>query len=110
MIRDNDQFTLHLRQLRSALELCGEHSLVKRLDDVMAMPSDEREAFLTSNELWGGSGSIADEGGIGCGRSLRGKVESALIQLGEEQLRTGRVNRRTATWVEAFKRWRQEGA
>jgi len=48
MMRGNDQFTLQLRQLRSALEQCGEHSLVKRIDDVMEMPSEERAAFLTS--------------------------------------------------------------
>ena len=109
MTLGNDQFTLQLRQLRSALEQCGEHSLVKRVDDVMEMSSDEREAFLTSNELWGGAGSIAAEGGVGRGRGLRAKVESALIQLGEEQLRTDLVNRRTATWVKAFKKWQHEG-
>ena len=110
MMRGDDQFTLQLRQLRSALEQCGEHSLVKRIDDVMEMPSEERAAFLTSNELWAGAGSIADEAGVGRGRGLRGKVESALVQLGEEQLRTRLVNPRTATWVAAFKRWRQEGS
>lgn len=110
MMRGSDQFTLPLRQLRSALEQCGEHSFVKRLDDALEMPSDEREAFLTSNELWGGAGSIADEAGVGRGRTLRGKVESALIQLGEEQLRKGLMNRRTATWVNAFKRWQHGGA
>jgi len=84
MMRGNDQFTLQLRQLRSALEQCGEHSLVRGLDAGMEMPSE--------------------------GRGLRGKVESALVQLGEEQLRTRLVNPRTATWVAAFKRWRQEGS
>src|SRR5689334_4356867 len=68
------------------------------------------QRFLPPNELWGGAGSIADEAGVGRGRGLRGKVESALVQLGEEQLRTRLVNPRTATWVAAFKRWRQEGS
>ena len=110
MTRDSDQFTPQLRQLRSALEQCGEHSLVKRVDEVLEKPTDERDAFLISSELWGGADSIASEGGVGRGRGLRGKVESALIELGEEQLRVGVVNRRTATWVAAFKKWQHGGA
>jgi hypothetical protein len=73
------------------------------------MSGQERVQFLVSNELWGGAGSIADQAGIDAGRSMRREVESALIDLGEEQIRRGVVNPRTATWVEAFKQWRRDG-
>lgn len=59
-------------------------------------------AFLTSNELWGGAGSIADQA-ILANSGDRALLESFLIRLGEIQLSLGKVNIRTAMWVEAFK-------
>jgi len=40
---------------------------------------------------------------------VRREVESARIDLGEEQIRRGVANSRTALWVEAFKQWRRDG-
>jgi len=104
-----DNLTVGLRRLRSAVAQCQDQDALNRLDDALRMSSQERVQFLVSNELWGGAGSIADQTGIDLGRSVRREVESALIDLGEEQIRRGVVNSRTALWVEAFKTWRRDG-
>jgi len=109
MKQDNDQFTNQLRRLKSALEECGEQSVANRIEDVIEMPSDKREEFLVSNELWGGSGSIADQAGVDRDRSLRRRVESALIDLGEAQVRNSLVNQRTTSWVDVFRKWAHDG-
>ena len=64
--------------------------------------------FLTSNALWGGAGSLADQGlnEIPTGRA---KLEALLIRLGREQMRVGRTNVRTEMWVSAFEQWRAQG-
>jgi hypothetical protein len=49
-------------------------------------------AFLSSNELWGGAGSIADQAGLDHGRAGRRLIEAVLIQLGETQLARGIAN------------------
>jgi hypothetical protein len=78
--------------------------------DALSSPDELLVAFLTSNELWGGSGSIADQAGLTLGRrGGRRKVEQALIELGGEQIRVGHVNIRTASWVGTFKEWRERG-
>lgn len=64
--------------------------------------------YLQSNELWGGSGSLADQAGIER-PSTRYKIESLLIQLGEEQKKINIVNQRTELWIEAFKEWKRSG-
>ncbi len=43
------------------------------------------------------------------GRDARRDIESALIELGTEQLRVGIVNPRTAGWVDAFTQWQRQG-
>ncbi len=83
--------------------------MLNRLDDALQMSGGERDQFLVSNELWGGAGSIADQAGINVGRSVRREVESALIDLGQEQIRRGLVNPRTVSWVDVFKKWRDDG-
>ena len=67
------------------------------------------EAFLNSNTLWGGAGSIADQVGISEGREERRKVEALLINLGEFQISEGHCIQRTKMWVEAFKQWQRDG-
>jgi hypothetical protein len=76
---------------------------------VLLGTSAELEAFVVSDDLWGGSGSLADMVCMEQGRDGRRAVEAALIDLGEVQLREGLVNERTAAWVEAFREWRGSG-
>ena len=52
-----------LRDLEAALRLHGEESSAELVAEVLTAPEDKREAFLVSNELWGGAGSIADQAG-----------------------------------------------
>lgn len=53
----------------------------------------ELRAYLVSNDLWGGAGSLADQ---------------ALddTPLGEMQMALGIWNARTRSWVDAFRGWR----
>jgi hypothetical protein len=97
----------YVRRLSELLDKHGEPNYAKAasLSDL----ETELDAFLTSNELWGGAGSIADQAG-GAGRTpLRREIEALLIELGNEQVRIGKVNPRTAGWVKAFTEWRERG-
>jgi hypothetical protein len=63
--------------------------------------------FLTSNELWGGSGSIVDSG-LSCEAApevQRGAFGRLIVTLGTIQIEAGVTNVRTAMWVEAFSKW-----
>ena len=60
--------------------------------------------FLISNDLWGGSGSIADDR-VTDDPKIRRWIENLLIQIGDIQMRNGFVNVRTEMWVSAFKDW-----
>lgn len=64
----------------------------------------ELKEFLVSNDLWGGSGSIADDR-VTDDPKNRKKIENVLIQIGSIQMRYGFVNVRTEMWVSAFKDW-----
>jgi hypothetical protein len=60
--------------------------------------------FLVSNDMWGGSGSVADDR-VTDDTKLRRKIENLMIQIGSIQMRNGFVNARTQMWVTAFKDW-----
>lgn len=100
-----------LQLLSKVLRECGESALAAKVEDVTSGSDLELDEFLTSNELWGGAGSIADQAGIGRGLRSEGrrKIERTLTQLGKEQIQTGRVNPRTATWVSVFEKWEKTG-
>jgi hypothetical protein len=99
-----------LTRLADALGQCGDDDYVAVVTNALASPDESLEAFLTSNALWGGSGSLADQAGLALGRrDGRRRIEQALIALGEEQIRTGHVNVRTASWVDTFRDWQERG-
>lgn len=64
--------------------------------------------YLVSNELWGGAGSVADQGVLEFPDARR-QLETLLIRLGRAQMSLGRVNVRTEMWVTAFEKWHAEG-
>jgi hypothetical protein len=68
------------------------------------------DGFLISNDLWGGSGSVADSGfaSASCEEN-RAKFQRLMIEIGRLQLAADRVNVRTRMWVEAFEQWRHNG-
>jgi hypothetical protein len=99
-----------LTRLADALGQCGDDDYAEVVTDALSSPDESLLAFLTSDDLWGGSGSIADQAGLALGRrDGRRRIEQALIALGAEQIRVGHVNIRTASWVDAFKEWQERG-
>ena len=99
-----------LTRLADALRQCGDADYAAGVTNALSSPDELLVAFLTSDALWGGSGSVADQAGLALGRrDGRRRVEQALIALGEEQIRDGHVNIRTASWVDTFKEWRARG-
>lgn len=100
----------YVRRLFEELERGGESVLAARVGRALAGSDADVDAFVVSNDLWGGSGSIADQAGMDTGRaSGRRAIEAALIELGDQQVHVGKVNPRTAMWVEVFKEWRCDG-
>lgn len=98
-----------LEHLQAVLAAQDEPYWSDAIGQALAATEDELEAFLVSNDLWGGSGSLADMACTEQGRDARRKVEAALADLGEAQLREGLVNERTDVWVEAFRKWQGSG-
>jgi hypothetical protein len=78
-----------LTALRSALVEHGERFGVDAVELALRSSDADLEAFLVSNVLWGGAGSIADQ--AGSERLDRRPIEAVLIKLGEEQIGAGRV-------------------
>jgi len=97
----------HLEHIARVLRANGELTRAAMVEDSLAGTDDELNAFLSSNDLWGGSGSIADCM-LGERRSdACRKLERLLIRLGREQLSCGISNQRTAMWVKAFTKWKR---
>ena len=96
-----------LMQLHRVLQEIGEARLAKLVDDALAASDEVLGAFLMSNTLWGGAGSIADQ--VGTNRIDRRKVEAALVTLGQQQVAAGTANARTSGWIETFKKWQRDG-
>tara|TARA_R110002126_G_scaffold291648_1_gene454838 strand:- start:16009 stop:16254 length:246 start_codon:yes stop_codon:yes gene_type:complete len=67
-------------------------------------------AFLQSNELWGGPGSIADQAGIDQDRVVRRRIETSLMRLGRCQMVAGVLNARTRMWLNTFQAWQDRGS
>lgn len=72
----------------------------------IALASDDETLwkYLTSNELWGGAGSVADQALLD-DPATRKQLEHLMIELGEIQMALGKVNVRTEMWTSAFKKW-----
>jgi hypothetical protein len=96
-----------LEQLRDMLESGGEHLYSRDIDAALAGDDDALRSFVTSNELWGGAGSIADQA-LGPARETRRPVERLLAELGREQIACGCTNLRTEMWTSAFEQWQTQ--
>jgi hypothetical protein len=55
------------------------------------------------------AGSIADCAGSPDRSEGRRRIERVLLQLGKEQIRSGKANQRTEMWVTAFSNWEKAG-
>lgn len=100
-----------LQQLEKLLASGGESSYAARLAECLRGDEAEVSAYLTSNELWGGAGSIADQGldAGGARGAKRLGLEQLLVALGEAQISVGLTNPRTSSWVDAFRNWHARG-
>ena len=96
-----------LKQLRDMVDRAGEHHFVEMIDAALSGEDPVLKSFLTSNELWGGAGSIADQA-LGTERESRRPLERLLAQLGREQMRLGVTNPRTETWTLVFEQWHMQ--
>jgi hypothetical protein len=97
-----------LVELRELLQACGEHVHLAGLSDALEGDDGAMNVYLQSNDLWGGSGSIADQACLTGRGETRKNLERLLIKLGNEQGRVGVVNVRTAEWVTVFEGWARE--
>lgn len=99
-----------LEDLETVLAQHGESQSAGMVALALRGSDQELQTFLVSNELWGGSGSIADQAGLEHGRTAgRRSIEAALIRLGSVQVQEGMANARTTSWVDAFRSWQDEG-
>jgi hypothetical protein len=96
----------HLQQLLQVLQSGGESVFSSFVSSACDGSDAELLAFLRSNELWGGSGSIADQAGIEV-PEFRREIEAALVCLGDAQVAANVLNSRTTMWVGAFRKWEQ---
>jgi hypothetical protein len=105
-------------QVADLLEAGNESFLASAVRDKCSASDQEFEAFLISNELFGGSGSLADSAfafrGDPYERELvrkkhRAEFEGLMIQLGRRQLAQGKANVRNSRWVDAFEKWKRAG-
>ena len=91
-----------LNNLKAALDAADEFQYASMIQVALSNEA-EKESILTSNDLWGGAGSVADQAGLQSpNKEARARIEKALIQLGRQQLEIGVINQRTEFWVSAF--------
>ena len=99
-----------LELVRTTLLAAGEPESASLVTAALAGDDAQMRAFLVSNELWGGSGSIANQAEARVSRDiLRCDIAAALADLGESQTRAGVTHLRTAGWVEIFRSWTRDG-
>jgi hypothetical protein len=89
--------------------------IVSELLELHATDGDRFWDFLTSNSVWGGAGSLADqfllesilpESDLASDRRLAWR---ALIEIAQEMESSKRVNERTSMWASAFQQWLRDG-
>ena len=97
-----------IQKIIALLELGGEDTFADELKNILSKNEESIWQYLESNEIWGGSGSIADQSLIE-NKELRSKLTELLIELGSYQLKEGRVNVRTESWMQTFRNWKEQG-
>ena len=97
-----------LRELIELLRNGNEPYYAAKIEDALSGTEEDLKAYLISNELWGGAGSIVDQALIET-RESRRNIEKLLAELGEIQLKHGIVNVRTEMWTTTFREWQKQG-
>jgi len=107
-----------VEQLQKIRDICAkyaDHSSVRLLDRLLALHELDASAFwdlLTSNEVWGGAGSLADQclvaPSVSTGTQFehdRRMVWEALAGIADEMKAGGLLNERTLFWASTFSSW-----
>ena len=97
-----------LEEIRQLLDSGGEEAYVADIDKAVGGDDKSLDAFLVSNVLWGGSGSIPDNCLLD-NPPLRKRLMQALIELGNAQIADNQVNPRTHMWASTFQKWIDDG-
>lgn len=97
------------------------HAALERLASVLS-PYDKRTANYVRKckastaqevaddlDLWGGMGSIMDEGVAGKDRSIQRQFEAAAIELANALQREGANSKYMNKWKDVFKQWQSVG-
>jgi len=104
MVETSEQIRNDFLELMSLLE-----SQKYPIPDYARLLDDVDDAklwdYLTSNSLWGGMGSVADQALLEIPQA-RKELEEILIRLGRSQASIGRLNVRTNMWVSVFEHLR----
>tara|TARA_R110001599_G_scaffold353817_1_gene598878 strand:+ start:115 stop:441 length:327 start_codon:yes stop_codon:yes gene_type:complete len=106
---DTEYLRREVKALKGVLDEYGETAAAEMARIALSGSDKAFLAFVVSNELWGGAGSIADQAGINRSREARRSIEVAISALGLEQIRQGIVNVRTEMWIDAFSQWHSDG-
>jgi hypothetical protein len=74
---ETDALRTRLAELASVLRECDEETMAAYVSDAAEGTEAAMNAFLASNELWGGPGSVADQAGMRPGRTdARRRIEA----------------------------------
>ena len=84
----NDDLRRLVEALRALLVADDEAHFRRDVDSALAGERESFERFVTSNELWVGAGSIADQAGWAIRDDRRRKIEAALVELGHRANQT----------------------
>jgi hypothetical protein len=106
-----------LSEIIALLESGGDLCFAAGIRSELTGTEEALNSFLISNELWGGSGSVAGSAFAYNEKNAhwpnreknRAALERLMINLGRLQIAAGLVNVRTQRWVEAFEQWRDSG-
>ena len=111
-----------VNELREIQELClkhGDHSAGATVGQLLREYEEDQQRFwdsLTSDAVWGGAGSIADQC-LSSSKTFadqelqqdRRLVWRALAEVAREMKAAGRMNERTESWASAFRSWLRQG-
>ena len=97
-----------LKELLELLRNGNEPHQAGQIEEALSGTDDDLKAYIISNELWGGAGSVADQALIET-RESRPKIEKLLAELGEIQMKYGIMNVRTEMWTSTFREWGKQG-
>lgn len=97
-----------MADLMGVLRKSGDDHSANEIEDALAGSEEDFWAFLVSNEVWGGSGFIADQGGVNGSGGLRKEITAIMVRIGRMQMSENMVNPRTEMWVDAFEQWQMK--